>query len=74
MNRITVVIFLLSTVLFTLQSCASAEKLVDHGRYDEAIALAQRKLSGKQRKNPKLVRAAEEAFRKVTAREMRQRI
>ncbi|MEL7423540.1 MAG: hypothetical protein AAFN81_11145 [Bacteroidota bacterium] len=72
MNRITVVIFLLSTVLFTLQSCASAEKLVDHGRYDEAIALAQRKLSGKQRKNPKLVRAAEEAFRKVNAREMRQ--
>ena len=70
MNRITVVIFLLSA-LFVLQSCASAEKLVDHGRYDEAIALAQRRLSGKQRKNPKLVQAAEEAFRKVTARDMR---
>ncbi len=72
MKRITVVIFMLSTVLFTLQSCVSAEKLVDHGRYDDAIELAQRKLSGKQRKNPKLVRAAEEAFRKVTAREMRE--
>lgn len=72
MRRITVVIFMLSTVLFTLQSCVSAEKLVDSGRYDDAIALAQRKLSGKQRKNPKLVQAAEEAFRKVTAREMRE--
>lgn len=71
MKRITLAFFYLAVMIFTLQSCASAEKLVDNGNYDQAIALAQRKLSGKQKKSPKLVRAAEEAFAKVTARDLR---
>jgi len=71
MRRITLAFFYLAVMIFTLQSCASAEKLVDNGHYDQAITLAQRKLSGKQKKNPKLVRAAEEAFAKVTARDLR---
>jgi len=72
MKRITPALVYLILVLFTFQSCVSAEKLVETGNYDQAIALAQRKLSGKQRKNPKLVLAAEEAFAKITVREMRE--
>lgn len=72
MKRITPALVYFILVLFTFQSCVSAEKLVETGNYDQAIALAQRKLSGKQRKNPKLVLAAEEAFAKITAREMRE--
>jgi hypothetical protein len=72
MRRITPVFFYLAIFVFMLQSCASAEKMVERGQYDQAITLAQRKLSGKQKKNPKLVRAAEEAFAKVTARDLRE--
>ena len=55
-----------------LQSCSSAEKLVETGQYDQAIALAQKRLSGKARKNPKLVLAAEDAFAKITVRNLRE--
>lgn len=72
MKRITPALVYFILVLFTFQSCVSAEKLVETGNYDQAIALAKRKLSGKQRKNPKLVLAAEEAFAKITVREMRE--
>ncbi|MEL7159998.1 MAG: hypothetical protein AAFN92_04510 [Bacteroidota bacterium] len=56
--------------LFLLPACTSVEKLVDNGNYEETIRLAQRKLSGKQKKNPKYVAALEEAFNRVTARDM----
>lgn len=58
--------------LFTLAltSCVSVEKLVESGNYDETIRLAQRKLTGKQKKNPKFVLALETAFNKVTAADM----
>lgn len=72
MKRITPFLFYLAVSLFAFQSCVSAEKLVDTGNYDQAIELAKRKLSGKQRKNPKLVRAAEEAFAKITVRDLRE--
>lgn len=72
MNRITAAFVYCLLALFTLQSCVSAEKLIETGQYDAAIQLAQRKLSGKQRKNPKFVRAAEEAFAKITVRETRE--
>lgn len=58
--------------LFTLAltSCVSVEKLVESGNYDETIRLAQKKLTGKQKKNPKFVLALETAFNKVTAADM----
>lgn len=63
---------LLFIALFTLalSSCVSVEKLVENGNYDESIRLAQKKLSGKQKKNPKFVAALETAFNKVTSADM----
>jgi hypothetical protein len=50
--------------------CASVDKMVETGNYDQAIYLAQKRLSGKQNKNPKLVRALEIAFNKAVQRDM----
>ena len=38
-------------------SCKSVEKLVDQGRYDKALTVAVRKLSGKKNKKTKHVMA-----------------
>lgn len=71
MKRYTISpVLLIALALLFFQGCASVDKLVENGHYDQAIELAQRKLSGKQRKSPRFVRAAEEAFAKVTARDM----
>lgn len=72
MRRITAALLFVAVALMTMQSCASAERLVERGDYDRAIQLAQKRLTGKDRKNPKLVLAAEEAFAKVNARELRE--
>lgn len=72
MRRITLALVYVFLAAFVLQSCASAEKLVETGNYDRVIEMAQRRLSGKDRKNPKIVAAAEEAFAKVTARDLRE--
>ncbi|RMF01031.1 MAG: hypothetical protein D6772_05455 [Bacteroidetes bacterium] len=65
-------LLVLAACTLTFQSCVSADKLVESGRYEEAILLAQRKLAGKQRKSPKMVRAAEEAFARYQARQLRE--
>lgn len=72
MKRLTHLSAILITalVLLIVSGCASVDKLVERGNYEEAIELAQRKLSGKQRKNPKYVRALEEAFNRVTLEDM----
>lgn len=51
-------------------SCKSIDKLVDQGRYDEAIVLATKKLAGKKKKKTKHIRALEEAFLKVNHRDL----
>lgn len=56
--------------LLSLGSCTSVDTLVESGNYEETIRLAQRRLTGKQKKNPKLVAALEEAFNRITARDM----
>ena len=56
----SVIIFLL-----LITACRSVEKLVDQGRYDEAIVLATKKLAGKKKKKTKHIIALEEAFVKV---------
>ena len=53
-----------------VSSCARTKKLVEQGRYDEAIELATKKLSGKKRKKVKHVKALEEAFAKATQQDM----
>lgn len=60
----------LAILVFAFPACTSVETLVESGNYEETIRLAQRRLTGKQKKNPKLVAALEEAFNKVTARDM----
>lgn len=63
--------FAILTGFLLLTACASPEKLVETGNYDQAINLAIRKLAGKKNKKVKYVQALEEAFAQVTERDMR---
>lgn len=58
-------------LLFGLQACSNPERLVDRGRYDQAIDITVRKLSRKSRKKAKLVLALEEAVQKANERNLR---
>lgn len=58
-------------VLFALNACVSPVNLTEQGRYDEAIDLCVRKLSGKKKKKAKYVEALETAFEKATQTDMR---
>ena len=66
----------MKNVLYTLglflliTSCRSIEKMVDRGEYDEAIIFATEKLAGKKNKKTKHVKGLEEAFAKITKRDM----
>lgn len=62
-------LLLLALTIF-VSSCARTQKLVEQGRYDEAIELATKKLSGKKRKKLKHVKALEKAFAKATQQDM----
>jgi hypothetical protein len=59
------------TVILFLIACASPVKLMETGRYDDAIDLAIRKLSGKSKKKLEHVQALETAFEKATSRDLR---
>jgi len=61
---------LLLILSLLLAACASPEKLLDQGNYDQAIALATERLAGKNKKKEKFVAALEEAFARVTDRDM----
>lgn len=62
----------LITLLIISTGCRSVEKLVDQGRYDEAIVLATKKLAGKKNKKTKHIQALEEAFYKVNRHDLDQ--
>ena len=65
-------LFIFATfLLLQLTACVSPEKLLDSGEYDQAILLGVKKLKGKKKKKQKYVLAVEEAFARVTARDMR---
>lgn len=66
-NLMLVVLLAFATFV---SSCKRTEKLVEQGRYDEAIAYATKKLSGKKRKKEKYVKGLERAFAKATRRDM----
>jgi hypothetical protein len=55
-----------------LSSCTSVTKLVDQGRYDDAIELAVKKLQGKKNKKTKHVEALETAINKVNEQDLNQ--
>ena len=61
---------LLALLVIVFSSCASIDKMMDEGRYDELISLAKRKLVGKKKKNAKYVAAAEEAFNRANQRDL----
>lgn len=65
-------IVLLSILLLLLAaSCVSVEKLVDQGKYDEALTLANRKMAGKKTPNAKFITAAREALEAANDRDLR---
>ncbi len=64
------IILIATAATLILSSCANVEKLVDRGEYDQAIHIATKKLAGKKNKKEKYVKAAEEAFAKITRRDM----
>jgi hypothetical protein len=72
MTRLIQTPFIICLAILTLafSSCGSVDKLVESGNYEEAVRVAQNRLSGKQKKNPKYVLALETAFNKVTAEDM----
>ena len=57
-------------VVLALPSCTSVQSLLESGNYEETIAVAQRRLTGKQKKNPKYVAALEEAVNKANERDV----
>jgi tetratricopeptide (TPR) repeat protein len=60
-------LFILSIAL----SCGSPQKLVDSGKYDDAIRLATKRIKGKKDIKKDYVLALEEAFQKGQERDMR---
>lgn len=63
------ILYTLTLILLTL-SCRSIDKMVEQGRYDEAIIFAAQKLAGKKNKKTKHVKGLETAFAKLTRMEM----
>ena len=61
---------LYTITLMLLFSCKSIDKLVEQGRYDEAIFLAIDKLAGQKNKKREHVVAFERAFAKVMQRDL----
>ncbi|RLD19266.1 MAG: hypothetical protein DRI69_08730 [Bacteroidetes bacterium] len=66
----TLKLLALLTVTLLIGSCQSVEKMMDNGNYDQVIALAHKRLSGKKNKKEKYVRALETAFAKSVQRDM----
>lgn len=64
-------LYTLSLVL-TLASCRSIEKMVERGEYDRAIHHAAEKLAGKKNKKTEHVQGLEEAFYKINERDLDQ--
>lgn len=60
----------IALLAFVLGACASPMKMVERGNYDQAIEMAVKRLAGKKNKKVKYVQALEEAFSKITARDM----
>lgn len=62
-------LLLLSALALMMTSCASTDKLLEKGDYDNLIYLTTKKLSGKKKKDV-YVQALEKGFDKITRRDM----
>jgi len=63
------IIYILSVIVLA-SSCKNIEKMVEQGKYDEAIEYAANKLHGEKDKKTKYVEALETAYHKVTDQDM----
>ncbi|MCP9235332.1 hypothetical protein [Lewinella sp. JB7] len=63
-------LLLLGLVVLATPACTSVQSLVEAGDYERAIAVAQRRVTGKQRKNPKYVAALEAAVNRANERDV----
>lgn len=63
-------ILALTLLMIMFSSCSSVQKMMDQGRYDDAIHNSVKKLTGKAKKE-KYVRILEDAFQKANTRDMR---
>lgn len=63
------IIYILSVIVLA-SSCKNIEKMVEQGKYDEAIEYAAKKLHGEKNKKTKYVEALETAYHKVTDQDM----
>lgn len=50
-----------------MNSCTSVRKLIDEGKYDDAIVYSIKKVKGKKNKKTKYVQSIEKAYKKVTS-------
>ncbi len=57
-------------ITMLMASCQSVEKMIDTGNFDSALTKSMQKLRGKKKLKARYVVAAEEAFAKVTQRDM----
>jgi hypothetical protein len=63
-------LLLLGLLVLGAPACTSVQDLVESGNYAETIEVAQRRLTGKQKKNPKLVAALEKAVNRANERDV----
>jgi len=63
-------IYTLAATTFLLVSCKSVDKMVEQGKYDEAIYFASEKMEGDETKETKYVQGLELAFRKATRKDL----
>ncbi len=69
-NRTYVTLLAALMMAGMMSSCASPQKVIERGDYDQAIGLLIKKVAGKKNKKSKHVAALEEAFAKATNRDM----
>ena len=62
----------LGLVVLAFPSCTSVQQLVESGDYERTIEVAQRRLTGKQKKNPKYVAALEDAVNRANEADLNQ--
>ncbi len=74
MQKLTIMkrLFLFTALAVLISSCANLDKLVEDGRYEEAIHKTIRKMKGDKHKKTKHVLALEEAFNRIQDRDLRQ--
>jgi hypothetical protein len=61
----------ITSLIIAISSCKSVEKMVEQGKYDEAISFSTKKLQGKKNKKTKYVKGLERALEKVNAADLR---